>query len=300
MRQFLVILGFTLLVWLGVSLSEPTEYPVDVKVTFEGYDTVRYAVVSADSVANIRLTSNGFTAIKYSFRHMMPVISLKVTSEGGQHSIPTQQVCTELSQKVVGISNIVSITDTLHITLSPRASRTYKPNLDKVSFSFAEQYALYGEPVLTPSEVTLYGPQQILDTIEQLPIANAHIDGINASGHFRLQLEPIWFGTDIHPSTTEVDVFLPVEAYVERSYQVPIQVIGADTNVQLRLYPSQVTLNAWIAQRDLHHKPDIVVGIDYADIISHNSHITPRLIKFPTYIRPRNIMPDEVQCVAIK
>ena len=34
MRQFLVILGLTALVWLGVSMSEPTEYPVDVKVTF--------------------------------------------------------------------------------------------------------------------------------------------------------------------------------------------------------------------------------------------------------------------------
>ena len=45
MKHFLVILGLTALVWLGVSMSENDEYPMRVRVEMTGYDTVRYFVL---------------------------------------------------------------------------------------------------------------------------------------------------------------------------------------------------------------------------------------------------------------
>ena len=93
---------------------------------------------------------------------------------------------------------------------------------------------------------------------------------------------------------------MPVEAYVEREYKVPIQVAGADTSVAVHIYPSEATLHVWVAQRDLHREPEFTVTVNYSDILANGSRIVPQLTEFPGYMRPRGIEPAEVQCVIIK
>jgi hypothetical protein len=127
------------------------------------------------------------------------------------------------------------------------------------------------------------------------------VTDIKASGSYRLPLEPVWKQyPDVHPSSSEVSVYIPVEAFVEREYHVPVTVSGADTNVELRIYPEEVTLRVWVAQRDLARTPDFEVVIDYGEVLQHKSTIQPRLQSYPSYIRPRSIEPGEVQCVIIK
>ena len=185
--------------------------------------------------------------------------------------------------------------------LAERHHRTYRPRLDHVEFSFAEQYGLYGQPTVTPAEVTLYGTEESLAGIEDVFVAKAAVKDIKASGSYTLRLEPVWEGrVDVKPSCREVSVFVPVEAYVERDFRVPIKVTGADTTVELRVYPEEAVLHVWVAQRDLQRTPDFAVSIDYSDVLAHKSDLTPRLTEFPSYVRLRNMEPQTVQCVIIK
>ena len=59
MKRFLVILGITALVWVGVSLSEENDYPVRVRVEYIGYDTVRYALLQADTLLPVQAHISG-------------------------------------------------------------------------------------------------------------------------------------------------------------------------------------------------------------------------------------------------
>ena len=54
-RNFLVILGLTALVWLAMAMSERKEYNLPVKVKMTGFDTKRYAVVSADTLMMLQV-----------------------------------------------------------------------------------------------------------------------------------------------------------------------------------------------------------------------------------------------------
>ena len=66
MKHFLVILGLTALVWLGVSMSEERTYPLRVQVVMTGYDTIRYAVVEADTALDVQVKMSGFDAFLHS------------------------------------------------------------------------------------------------------------------------------------------------------------------------------------------------------------------------------------------
>lgn len=299
MKHFLVILGLTVLVWLGVSMSDEHEYPMQVQVQFAGYDTVRYAVVRADTAVEVKARMEGFNALWGSLHHRNP--SVRVVLPRGRRAVAMSEITDQLRRSIAGAKQVSSNTDSLRIVLAARASREYQPRLDAVDFTFTEQYGLCGEPQVQPATVVLYGPQEDLDRIETLPVAAATIRNVDRSGSYRLPLEPVWERfADVHPSVREVVVNVPVEAYVEKEYKVPVTVEGQDSTVTLRLYPEVATVRAWVPQRDIAREADIRVSIDYEEVINGNGQVSPRLVRFPVTMRPRSVEPREMQCVVIK
>ena len=297
MKRFLVILGITALVWLGVSISEHNEYPMKVRVEMVGFDTVRYAVASADTVLPLKVTMSGFNAILNSYHQP----ELQVTVPEERDAVAVSDLRKQLLHVILGAKEVTSPIDSLHVVLAPRGQRAYQPRIDDVEFTFTEQHGLYGEPTVTPSEVVLYGPDEVLAQIPVLKVAATSIRNISESGTYRLPLEPVWRQyADVHPSCTEVEVHLPVEAYVEKDYRVPITVLGADTSVSLRLYPEVATVRVWVAQRDLHRELDFVVAVSYDDILAQEGRLAPHLMEFPAFVRPRSVEPAEIQAVVIQ
>ena len=297
----MVILFLTALVWLGISMAEPVEYSVAAKVEMTGYDTVRYAVLKADTAVTLRVETDGYRALLYSLRHVRPVLQLPVVADEEQQAVAIAEVYDLLRSQLAGVRNVSGGPDSMRVTLVERSHRTYRPTLEAVNFAFAEQYGLYGQPTVTPAEVTLYGPEEILSTIDKLPVAAATVEGIEASGRYTLPLEPVWKRySDVHPSCEEVTVYVPVEAFVEREYRVPIQVTEADTTVELRLYPSEVTLHVWQAKRDLQRTPEFEVAIEYSDVEARMEALEPKVVSFPSYVRLRSVEPRKVQYVIIK
>ena len=169
MKRFLVILALTALVWLGVSMADTGEYPMQVRVEMVGYDTVRYAVVSADTVLPLKVTISGFNAFVNSHRQQ----HLEVTVPHGQNAVAVSSLEKQLLHEILGAKEVASPVDSLRIVLAPRGQRTFRPRIDDVQFTFTEQCGLYGEPTVTPSEVTLYGPDETLAQIDCLKVAAA-------------------------------------------------------------------------------------------------------------------------------
>lgn len=299
MKHFLVILGLTALVWLGVSMSENDDYPMRVRVEMMGYDTVRYAVLQADTALDLQVRMSGFNALLHSIHPHEH--SVQVMLSEGQEAVAVHGLTEQLRTSILGAKQVHSEKDTLHILLSERCHREYHPRIDGVNFSFVEQYGLYGDPVVTPSTVVLYGPAEVLADIPEVRAMPTELYNIQSTATFRIPLEPVWEKyVDVHPSCKEVEVYLPVEPYVEKVYSVPITVENADSTVDLRLYPQQARVHVWVAQRDIAHEPDFTVSINYREALGNDGRVAPHLSQFPSYVRLRSVEPKEVQCVIIK
>ena len=280
-------------------MAEEKVYPVKVAVVMEGYDTVRYSKVSADTLLPLQVRMNGFSAFLTSVSHRDD--TLHVTLPKDADAVSVKSLEEPLNRLIFGAKQVQSSVDSLRITLARRHSRTYRIGIDNVDFSFAEQYGLYGEPTVTPADMTLYGPEEVLAQIDEVHVAAANLRNITANGTYRLPIEPVWQQyPDVRPSCTEVEIYLPVEAYVERDYVVPISVVDADSTVTLRLYPKEVTVRAWVAQCDLHREPDFSVTVNYSDILRGEDRLAPQLVEFPSYVRPRSVEPQEIQVVMIR
>ncbi len=303
MKQFLVILGITALVWLGVSMSEVREYPMRVHIEMTGYDTMRYALVRADTSLSVQAWMSGFNAMAISMLHVDG--SAKVDMSDGElyRAVAFADVSDHIRQQIAskGVRRITSGHDSIRLVLAERGSRAFRVSLDSARFSFCEQYGLYGEPRVTPSTVTLYGADSLLDKVGTVHVVGTDIEGVSHTASYRLQLDPVWERLgDVRTSDTEVEVYLPVETYVEREYTTPIVVRGADTSVRIRIYPEEATVHVWVARRDMERVPEFVVAISYDDVLAGAYRLEPQLVQFPSWMRPRSVEPAEVQCVIIK
>ena len=303
MKQFLAILGITVLVWLGVTMSEVREYPVCLNIEMTGYDTSRYAVVYADTTVQVKAGMTGFHAFAMSLFGVNTDVVLTMPSEGLRRSVAWTDADDSFRKQLssLGVRHFSTGRDSLRLVLAERAHRTVRVSLDSVHFAFREQYGLYGDPKVAPSTVTLYGPDSVLATIDAVQVRRTDIADIAATASYTLKLDPQWERRgDVYADIDEVDVYLPVEAYVERDFEVPIDVDGADTSVRMKLYPERARVRVWVAQRDLERMPEFKVAISYADVLAGEARLAPQLVQFPSWVRPRSVEPSEVQCVVIK
>ncbi len=301
-KQFLAILTITALVWLMVSMSETSEYPCTVRVEYEGYDDVRYSLLQADTVLQLQLQCSGYDVFLRSLKGETPTLKVKMPGTGLHRSVSVASIGGEIKEQLGGgIVKFSSQKDSLRIVLAARSFRTFRPQLDDVQFSFAEQCGLYGEPVVSPAEIVLYGPEEILDKIPSVKAKKQKIDNIAASSTIELELDPVWQSLgDVRASDNKISVYLPVERYVEREFRIPVQVEDADTNVRIRIYPENVTVRAWVPASNISHNPELKVVVNYADVLAENKSVQLRLVEYPSYLRPHTIVPNQVQCIVIK
>ena len=62
-RSFWIILVITAIVWLVATMSEHGDYPLEIHVKWQGYDTTRFVVTQVDTLLPVTINSNCFLAI---------------------------------------------------------------------------------------------------------------------------------------------------------------------------------------------------------------------------------------------
>ncbi len=317
--SLIAIVFLTSVVWFAVAMSEKKEFPLQLKINMTGFDARQYAVLHADSTLTLRVESTGFNALLLNLKREPLLLDVNVSGEavhrgetrghGGErqllHTIAVNDLGDDL--KEILSSSGMRLTgrskDTLSFLLAPRASRLFRPDIGTVDIDFAEGYALYGEPQVSPSEVTLYGPEEELRSIDRLSARPTKLRHVNRTATYRIALDTSFQRLgDIHASADHLAVTIPVERFVEREYTIPIHVVGTDSVSRIRLFPPEVTLHLWVAQRDL---PSVTperfsVTVDYADILEGRTELPVRLSTFPQSVRLRQLSPSTAKYVIIK
>lgn len=280
-------------------MSDEHEYQMRIGVQMSGYDTIRYAAISVDTAMTAQVRMSGFNAMMATAVGRQPRIQVALPS--GKNAVAVDDLADEIRHTLRGASLVRADRDSLRVVLTLRASKTVPIAIDHVRFAFSEQFGLYGEPRIEPAQVTLYGPQEVLAQVDELQVKDTSLADVKKSASYILPLEPVWTRyADVHPSSKEVSLYLPVEPYVERDYNVAVSVLGMDSTVQVKLYPDHVTAHVWIAQRDMDRMPEMQVGIDYDEVVQGGGKAAARLTRFPAYVRPKSIEPADIQCVVIQ
>ncbi len=312
-KSYLLIVASISLLWLGNAMSDKQNYPVDYAVEWRGVDTARYVVVQADTTLQVMLRSNGFHALSRSmhrsYKHLVvPVDSVRQPYRHGDTvalSVNARNAVLASNQrhKLSGISEVHSDKEMLRLYLVERHSKKFMPRLDRVDYVFAPQYGLAGTPYLRPDSVVLYGSKASLDKINEVQALPATVANISKSGYHRIDLDPAAWQRypDVHGGTAYVSLYIPVQQFTEKYFDLPLQVLGVDSTTRINLYPAQVRLAAWVPVGEFENlrARDFRATVRY-DAADSDSVLAVRLEQYPGTVRVKNIVPNTVKYVVIK
>lgn len=301
-RAFWIVLLFTAVVWVLVTMSEHADYPLTVRVEWTGFDTARYVETHADTLLSVDINSNCFNAItRYRVaRHEAYRIAVAHDTVLRVTNALLDDVLQQMGFS--GCHGISSSVDELRCQLSERQRKAFVPQLSGVEFHFSDQCGLAGVPRFEPDTVWLYGDSASLAKVDRIVTQPQDIYGISRSGWCPLPVDTSWRRyPNLRCSHDTLRLYIPVERFVQKTVSVPVTFLCTDQQVRVRLYPERVDVSLWVSKDNYANLfDDMVEAVVEYDSDAEDQVLPVRITRFPAFARVKQVTPSTLQYIIIK
>ncbi len=300
---FLVFLAISTAAWFLVKLSEDyvtqtsyrlllVEAPVDKWVSSEG-QTVKMS-----------LNIDGFHTLRYKMiREINRVVTIRLDEvpyrleNGNTYSFSSQYVAEKLAESLDITATDITMKDAnVYFTMDVLKSKVV-PVVLQSDIKTMRQYDLYGIPMLDPSSVTIFGPQEVIDSIKM--VKTELLTMANVSQNIIATVPLDLCGGQIHSNVKEVKAEVQVEKYTEMDIEVPIRVSGS---VRVRFFPETMSVKCLVAVRDYSSiTPEhFSVSVDKGQMEAMQPLLDVHLASWPPTVQILSTHPDKVEYLIVQ
>lgn len=256
---------------------------------------------SPPSKLDLRVQAHGFTLLRHKLAFSFSPLLLDLTAfsqdiDSTQNRI---QITSESLIRGIGnqISNELSISDVSPRTISIRFDSLesklvpVKPN---ITLNFKPQFNLNGVVELKPDSVEIAGPAGLIDTLKALSTVPVTYNDLETSIEQAIRI--------IHPEKTSIYpariiLHVPVEKFTEKKITLPIQVINMPDDVQIKLFPPQVTISFMVglSNYELVSATDFTATVDYNQVSVKRETLEVQVESDPMFIQLVKVTPASVE-----
>ena len=300
---FLVFLVISTIAWLMVKLSEDYTTQAVFRVQLNEIPADKW-VSSPEQSVKMSLNIDGFHTLLYKMmgeaNRVVPISLNEVPyrlENGNTYSFSSQYV----SQKVAEMLEVSPTGITLNDAYVYFSMDALKSKLVPVSLrsdiKTQRQYGVYGIPVVDPASVTIYGAQEIIDTIKSVRTELVTKD--NVSQNFSVTVPLDMFGGQIRSNVKVVKADVEVEKYTELDVDVPIHLDG---DLKIRFFPETMTVKCLVAMRDYANiaPESFHVTVDEDQLKAMQPLLDIRLVTWPPSVQIVSTRPDKVEYLIVQ
>ena len=279
--------------WLFNSFNKSHSYTVRFPLRFE-YDHERFvAIKPLPHQISINVTGTGWDLIRKTLKVEIPPLVVPIERPLEIRKIPTGSITAILVTQLGNLKFNFFATDTLHILLDEKVSRTFRLSADVSEIDFKEGYGIVGPVELSPDTVLIDGPKSIITPLPDIISIPVIARGISKT--FQEEVEVPLFSSEsvnrnppVVTASVEVGPLETVEAMikvktvnqprrwravitdsVKVSFRIPADQIE---NVRSALMQVRAILDLSGAGNESYHAFPVVVGLPiYAQVISIDS-----------------------------
>ena len=301
--SFVLSLLLALSVWflhnMSQNYSASLNYNVKINTTIQGHD------ISAISDNRVVAKSNatGFYILKQRRKSDESQLVVDINSKyltkraDGLYALATSDLEYVISQSNLNDYGIMDILDdtllfNIHIPTHKRV-----PVIINSTLTFKSQYMLSNEMVTNPDSIIVYGDESYLEQINSVSTRHIKHNLLSEGVVGSVKLVEI---PNVSFSQNEVYYDIEVERYVERSREIPVNVVNLPVGNQLHVLPSAVTLTYRIPFNKKISDNELQLYVDYQDfIISSNKQVLVQLNDLSSSVISYDIFPKVVECILI-
>ena len=210
-----------------------------------------------------------------------------------------QQVVNQLdaTEQLLGIRP-----DTIFFRLD-KVIRIEVPVKANLSLKFRQQYQLYDSIKITPSTVSIRGPESLIDTIDWVSTVRKDLTELDENINITLALDKPFSNDLVSYSADEVELIIPVEEFTEAVVERPVVVQGFSPEQRIKTFPEMVQVKYIVALKDYQRVDpsnfQVFVSPDTATE-RYGSKLRITGTEFPPFVRITSIDPSELDYIIIE
>ena len=302
---FFTFLIIAALFWLLINLSQEYSLSYDMKVYLQNPPEDRMITEQIDSTVTFHITAQGFYLVKLEFMHPdQLMVNLKNytihRAEDNRYYISTQPLKEDIAL-LLGISpsQIGFSKNTLSFVMEKLAKKKVKV-IPKLDIKFDDFYNLYKPYQIKPENILVYGPKEVIDTIDLLYTVPVHLTNVNESLEVTVKVD-VGNNHFIRVNPEKVKIILEVEKFTQSSVQVPVS--NPEKNKNIHTFPARVTVFYNVALKDFERVKSsdftVVPDLEHVDL-RKVSRLDLKVIRKPDFVRDLRVEPPRVEFIIEK
>ncbi|SHF27999.1 YbbR-like domain-containing protein [Dysgonomonas macrotermitis] len=266
------------------------------------YTSVPDSIIFQDSLPSnmvLRVKDDGFAMFRYYFSKR-DTLRIDVSSivQNGSNKILQGNSFDFFIRKSLPISTQILNYEPVRISFAYSALESKKlPVVFDGQLNLSPGYFLNNDIKIRPDSVTAYGSKADLNKLMFAYTVSDTVSGLDQNTRIRYALankDRIKFS----PNIVYIDV--SVEAYTQKTVEIPVECLNLPENLTAKLFPSRVKLSFFVgvSKVDSIKDTDFSVAIDYVGLQdSKQASVPVRITSSPGFVRNLTITPPNVQYI---
>ncbi len=299
-KMIIIFLGVSFLFWILIKFSKQYTDTISFKVEYFNLPQDKMLQKEPIKVVDVTLKTFGFDLIKYHFFKRELKVDLQYVKRKNDN-IYYQLSDDLLSQITTQLTSDVEVfavkPDTLFYNIGLSTTKKVKivPTID---IQYQSGYNLFGSLKVEPSEVSISGPKNLIDSIVQVESKKRELTAVNSSFEIKMPLLTLDKSSKVNYSVQEVTISGLVEKFTEAKFMLPFKVDNLPEKYKISTFPKQVEIVFQVGLSDYNKidKNDFIVSCDYKRSVNDElNYLIPKVILKPSFVSEVKIFPSQIE-----
>ena len=299
---FLFFLIISALLWFIIKLTDDYSTQTEFLVRYTEIPANKW-MSSPEQRVKLSFVGDGFATLHHHLvRPQKRVVEIPLSEvnyrlEGGNtYSYSGQYVAERVARWLdVPISSVTMSDDKQYFNMEDLQSKEL-PVRVRLDLQTQRQYRLYDVPLADPSSITVYGPRNVLDTLDE--VYTSVLKAYNVNSDLEREVDVDLYDGVIRSDTKRVRAIIDVEQYTETDVEVPVTV---DDTLVVRFFPETMKVKCMVAIKDfatINGKAFLVLA-DTAQLHCRQPLLDIRLARVPEHVVVMKTEPDQVEYLIV-
>jgi hypothetical protein len=298
-KNLLVFFTFVVLAFVFWMLKYyQQKFEIDLTLPIQ-YDNVPSDIFLSDSLPqkiNLKVQDKGTLLYGYIYDKEAIHIDLKTLSlKKSAHTINRSDLNGIIREYLLTTTQLTSFyPESITVKYSALKKKELPVVLDS-EITMAPGYILADSISIVPSTVIAYGNAHVIDALREIRTLPLTKQNLSKNQDFSLDLQT---PEGTHLATEKVNVAIQVEAYTEKSFELPVVCYNLPEDLYIRFFPSSVEFVSQVAlsKYALLTEMDLEVSVDYKTLAQSKTETIPlALSKKPQWLINYRMVPERVE-----
>jgi len=299
-KMILLFLLVSFLFWMLIKLSKEYTDTVTINVAYFNLPQGKVLQTEPKKTIEVTLKTFGFDLIKYHLFKREINVDLQEIMRKNDHVYYqlSDNLLSQISTQLISDVEVYSVKpDTLFYNIGLSTTKKVKV-IPQIEIQYESGYNLFGDIEVNPKEITISGPEKILDSINQIDTEKMTLENVKSSFEIKIPLIALLKSSKVEYSEKEVTVTGTIEKFTEARFTVPFKVQNLPNNYVINTFPDQVEIIFQIGISDYNkiNKNDFIISCDYERSKKDElNYLIPVVELKPSFVSEVRIKPNQIE-----